>query len=68
MLERDDLHRLAVSWVHMVPKVYRGYPDLLAEMFAFSMAAAHQQLPHLRVDHFMVSNIDIDEEGKREGG
>ena len=64
LLEKADLLRLAKSWVQFVPRVYEGYPDLLAEMFAYSLAAAHQQLPHLRLDHFMVSNIDMDEEGE----
>jgi peptidyl serine alpha-galactosyltransferase len=63
LLESGDLLRLTRSWVAFVPRVYESFPDLLAEMFAYSMAAAHQQLPHLRVDHFMVSNIDVDEEG-----
>mmetsp|Transcript_3116 Transcript_3116/g.4807 ORF Transcript_3116/g.4807 Transcript_3116/m.4807 type:complete len:502 (-) Transcript_3116:106-1611(-) len=63
ILERSDMYRLAQSWVRFVPRVYEGYPDLLAEMFAYSMAAAHENLPHLRVDHFMVSNIDAGGEG-----
>lgn len=60
LLEKEDFLRLARTWVQLVPKVYEGFPDLLAEMYAYSMAAAHEQLPHLRMDHFMVSNIDMD--------
>ena len=30
-------------------RVYEGYPYLLAEMYAYSMAAAHERLPHLQV-------------------
>ena len=60
MLVKDDFRRLARTWVSFVPKVYEDFPDLLAEMYAYSMAAAHEQLPHLRMDHFMVSNIDVD--------
>jgi peptidyl serine alpha-galactosyltransferase len=63
LLERDDMLAVARSWVDFVPKVYEDYPDLLAEMFAYCMAAAHQKLPHLRLDHFMVSNINADGEG-----
>lgn len=63
LLERDDMLAVAKSWVEFVPKVYEDYPDLLAEMFAYCMAAAHQKLPHLRLDHFMVSNINADGEG-----
>jgi peptidyl serine alpha-galactosyltransferase len=63
LLEKDDMLAVAKSWVEFVPKVYEDYPDLLAEMFAYCMAAAHQKLPHLRLDHFMVSNINADGEG-----
>jgi peptidyl serine alpha-galactosyltransferase len=63
ILERDDLHRLTKSWTTLVPRVYEGYPYLLAEMYAYSMAAAHEDLPHLRVDHFMVSNVEAGGEG-----
>ncbi len=43
--------------------MYEDYPYLLAEMYAYSMAAAHERLPHLQVDHYMVSNIDAGGEG-----
>jgi hypothetical protein len=46
-------------------RVYERYPNLLAEMFAYSMAAAHEALPHFTVMHYMVSNTDVDEEGWR---
>lgn len=39
-------------------RVYEDYPYLLAEMYAYSMAAAHEKLPHLQVDNYMVSNTD----------
>ena len=38
--------------------MYEGYPYLLAEMYAYSMAAAHEKLPHLQVDNYMVSSSD----------
>ena len=61
ILEKEDMVRLVTSWVEFVPRVYDGYPDLLAEMYAYSMAAAHNELPHLQLDHFMVSNVDMDQ-------
>lgn len=63
MLEKDDLLRLTTSWTEFVPKVYEHYPALLAEMYAYSMAAAHQDLPHFTMLSLMVSNIDMNEEG-----
>jgi hypothetical protein len=43
--------------------VYARYPDLLAEMYAYSMAAAHEDLPHFTMAHYMVSNTFMDGEG-----
>jgi len=43
--------------------VYEGYPYLLAEMYAYSMAAAHDNLPHLQLENYMVSNTDSPGEG-----
>jgi len=63
IVERDDFLRLANTWTTFVPRVYEGYPYLLAEMYAYSMAAAHEKLPHLRMDHFMVSNTGAGGEG-----
>jgi hypothetical protein len=58
-----DLRQLAKTWTLFVPRVYEGYPYLLAEMYAYSMAAAHDNLPHLQVENYMVSNVDSGGEG-----
>jgi len=63
MVEKDDLVRLVTSWTDMVPRVYEKYPSLLAEMYAYSMAAAHTELPHFTMHNLMVSNTDADDEG-----
>jgi hypothetical protein len=56
--------RISKSWNLFVPRVYNGgYPFLLAEMYAYSMAAAHESLPHLQMEHYMISNIDAYGEG-----
>ena len=55
IVERNDLMRLAKTWTNMVPKVYDKYPDLLAEMYAYATAAAHERLPHNTYLHYMVS-------------
>lgn len=44
-------------------RVYSRYPELLAEMYAYSMAAAHEELPHFTMYHYMVSNTFVDDEG-----
>eukprot|EP00605_Chrysophyceae_sp_TOSAG23-4_P001931 GSChrysophyteH1.ASY1.ANO1.2134.1 assembled CDS len=57
LIHIQDFGRLVNTWVTMVPKVYRGYPHLLAEMYAYVLAAAHEKLPHTTVTHHMVSNV-----------
>lgn len=63
ILEKEDFHRIANTWCDFVPKVYEKYPYLLAEMYAYSIASAHEALPHLQLDHYMVSNTEAGGEG-----
>lgn len=64
MLHISDAKRIAKTWSEFTPKVYlNGYPHLLAEMYAYSMAAAAEELPHLSVYHHMVSSISGGGEG-----
>lgn len=63
ILEKSDMLKLTKAWVKMVPLVYEKYPNLLAEMYAYSMAAAHTEVPHFTVTHYMVSNTDVYDEG-----
>jgi hypothetical protein len=58
-----DMRKIAAQWVEFVPRVYEEYPHLLAEMYTYCIAAAHHKLPHLRLDHYMVSAIDSGGEG-----
>jgi len=51
-----DMYNIAVNWSKFVPKVYEQYPYLLAEMFAFCIAAAHLKLPHQLINSLMVSD------------
>ena len=60
---KEDFLKIAATWTKFVPRVYEGYPYLLAEMYAYSMAAAHEKLPHLQFEHLMVSNTDAGGEG-----
>ncbi|KAL7579908.1 hypothetical protein ACA910_004913 [Epithemia clementina (nom. ined.)] len=59
-----DMYRIAQKWTEFVPKVHAQYPYLLAEMFAFCIAAAHLELPHQLISSLMVSDI---ESGNAEG-
>lgn len=55
----SDMHTIAVGWTDVVPHVHKQYPNLLAEMFGFCLAAAHYELPHQRLDSLMVSAVDM---------
>ena len=63
LVHKQDMERIAKTWTEFVPRVYEGYPYLLAEMYAYSMAAAHENLPHLQLENYMVSNVDAGGEG-----
>lgn len=63
IVEKKDLWRIARSWTRFVPRVFEGYPELLAEMYAYSMGAAHEQLPHTQLENYMVSNVHAGGEG-----
>lgn len=58
-----DMHKIAVTWSDFAPRVHKQYPHLLAEMFAYCIAAAHLRLPHMLVDSLMVSAAGIGGEG-----
>ena len=59
-----DMHRIAARWCEYVPEVYRAFPQLLAEMYAFSIAAADLRLPHQLVASLMVSDTSDDGNGE----
>jgi len=54
-----DMHQIAIKWTDFVPKVHDQYPHLLAEMYAYCVAAAHLKLPHQIVNSMMVSNTGM---------
>lgn len=56
----SDMHAIAQKWVEFVPLVHALYPELMAEMYAFSIASAHLELPHQLVGSLMISDTNID--------
>lgn len=46
MATAKDMYTIADDWCKFLPKVHDNYPHLLAEMFAYSLSAAHNRLPH----------------------
>lgn len=53
---RRDMLKIARSWVDFCPRLYEEFAGLLTEMYAYSMAAAHNRLPHFMVENWMVSD------------
>lgn len=58
-----DMHTIVRRWAELVPKVHNKKPQLLAEMYAYCLAAADMGLPHEVVNSMMVSEIDSYGEG-----
>lgn len=58
-----DAYVIAKRWAEFVPRVHAQYPHLLAEMYAYSVAAAHVRLPHRVVSSLMVSDTNVATEG-----
>lgn len=56
IVEIDDLTNLADKWeFNMRPVLKVGGPDILADMYAYSIAAADLDLKHTTLDHYMIS-------------
>jgi hypothetical protein len=63
IITAQDLYDVVLLWTKIVPDVHRHYPDLLGEMFGYSIAAAHLGLKHQLALGLMISNPDVDREG-----
>ncbi len=50
-----DMHLIAKTWADFVPRSHKEHPHLMAEMYAFCIAAAHLELPFQLVRSLMVS-------------
>jgi len=59
----SDMYRIVVKWAEYVPRVYAEHPHLMAEMYAFSIAAAHLELPHRLMKSMMMSDSNVEAEG-----
>lgn len=52
-----DMYAIATHWIKFLPRVHDLFPEFMAEMHAYSIAAAHLQLPHQLAKGFMVSDV-----------
>ena len=56
MAHTRDWVKLTEKWTNFVQRTFTGHPGILAEMYAFSIAAAHLEMPHTIARGYMVSN------------
>ncbi|CAM9372253.1 unnamed protein product [Discosporangium mesarthrocarpum] len=63
MMHPRDWTRLIDHWVGLAPYVNKGHPGILAEMYAFCIAAAHLGLMHRVAYGLMVSDAKMRQEG-----
>ncbi|KAL7543879.1 hypothetical protein ACHAXR_013282 [Thalassiosira sp. AJA248-18] len=63
-----DAYKIAVKWAEFVPKVHHVFPQLMAEMYAYSIATAHLELPHQLMASLMVSDTSTSGGGSGGGG
>jgi len=59
----SDMYAISEKWSEFAPKVYKQYPHLLAEMYAYCIASAHLNLRHMLVDSLMISASGAPGEG-----
>lgn len=57
LLANEDIRKLAPLWVKYMEPVYHATEksDLLADMYAYNLAAIELGMPHIQLDHYMVS-------------
>jgi hypothetical protein len=63
ILHVKDAKKLVDSWVEYMIKIRENFPklveeDVLAEMYAYCLAAAHHGLKHTQLANYMVSSVD----------
>jgi hypothetical protein len=58
-----DMYLISQKWTEFVPRVHAQYAHLLAEMYAYCIAAAHLGLKHQMVDSLMISGTNLGGEG-----
>jgi hypothetical protein len=52
-----DMFDIATHWVKFLPRLHEIFPKFMAEMHAYSAAAAHLELPHQLAKGFMLSDV-----------
>jgi hypothetical protein len=60
----DDFTNMLPFWMNFTRDTRRAVPELIAEMYAYSLAAAHLGLKHIRLNSLIVSDVRPSSYGK----
>jgi hypothetical protein len=61
LLTARDMYQVSVKWTEFLPRLWKLSPKFMAEMYGYSLAAAHLQLPHQLARGFMISSVAAQE-------
>jgi hypothetical protein len=53
----DDFTNILPFWMNFTRDTRKAVPELIAEMYAYSLAAAHLGLKHIRLNNLIVSDV-----------
>jgi hypothetical protein len=57
------MYQIAKHWTYFLPRIRDVFTGMMAEMYGYSMAAAHLRLPHQLSEKFMISEEEQTSEG-----
>ena len=57
MLHLDDLTAMLPFWMNFTRDTRKAVPELIAEMYGYSLAAAHLNLKHIRLNSLIISDV-----------
>ena len=63
-LHLDDFTNMLPFWMNFTRDTRRAVPELIAEMYAYSLAASHLGLKHIRLNSLIVSDVRPSSYGK----
>ena len=67
-LHNQDFRKVMPTWWELMKPVYaQDQGDIQADMYAYVYAAIHHRVKHVVLENYMVSNVDVGEDGGGEG-
>jgi hypothetical protein len=59
MLTARDMYLVSDKWCDFLPRMFELHPQMMAEMYGYSMAVAHLGLKHQIAKGMMISNVGM---------